>query len=182
MALYTKHTEKLYKAALWAGNIVLMLVAVVVSLIYAYHVRTSQIEVKQADFISTVESMKSVSQNYLDSERGYVENWAFYINDRQMTREEALDFLRSINTNPGRYVHIVDMENFDAWSTSYPAGHDEIDTYHRFQGELKDWEQLMLDAMWEMYNGTAPKFTVVGRYQLDETVSPAVSVGARITL
>ena len=70
--------------------------------------------------------------NYLDSERGYVENWAFYINDRQMTREEALDFLRSINTNPGRYVHIVDMENFDAWSASYPAGHDEIDTYHRF--------------------------------------------------
>lgn len=182
MALYTKQTEKLYKVALWAGNIVLMLVAVVVSLIYAYHVRTSQIEVKQADFISTVESMKSVSQNYLDSERGYVENWAFYINDRQMTREEALDFLRSINTNPGRYVHIVDMENFDAWSASYPAGHDEIDTYHRFQGELKDWEQLMLDAMWEMYNGTAPKFTVVGRYQLDETVSPAVSVGARITL
>lgn len=178
----TKDTAKLYKIALWIGNVVLMVFAIVTSLIYAYHFRTSQVEAKQAEFISTIESMKSVSQNYLDSERGYVENWASYINSNQMTLEEALDFLKCINTNPARYVHIVDMDSLDAWSASYPTDHAWIDTYRKYKGNLNDWEQGMVDAMWEMYNGTAPQFTVVGRYQLEETLTQAVSVGTRITL
>ena len=48
---------------------------------------------------------KQVSQNYLDSERGYVENWAAYILEHDMTLEEALEFLRGINTNRERFAH-----------------------------------------------------------------------------
>lgn len=83
-------------------NVFLITAAVAGSVIYANNVRASQVETKALDFISTVESMKSVSQNYLDSERGYVENWAAYINEQQMTLPEALEFLRNINTNPAR--------------------------------------------------------------------------------
>jgi len=36
--------------------------------------------------------------------------------------------------------------------------------------------------MMEAYNGTASQFQMVGRYQLEETLAPAVSVGIRITL
>ena len=57
-------------------NVFLIPAAVAGSVIYANNVRASQIETKEQDFISTVESMKSVSRNYLDSERGYAENWA----------------------------------------------------------------------------------------------------------
>ena len=45
---------------------------------------------------------KQVSQNYLDNERGYVKNWAHYISEHDMTLEEALEFLRGINTNRKR--------------------------------------------------------------------------------
>lgn len=163
-------------------NVFLITAAVAGSVIYANNVRASQVETKALDFISTVESMKSVSQNYLDSERGYVENWAAYINEQQMTLPEALEFLRNINTNPARFIHIVDMDTFDAWTASYPPGKEQIDTYHQYQGELTEWEQAVADSMMEAYNGTASQFQMVGRYQLEETLAPAVSVGIRITL
>lgn len=168
---------------LWISNIVLMLIAVTASVIYAHNVRASQVKTKEQDFISTVESMKSVSQNYLDSERGYVENWAAYINEHEMTLAEALNFLRHINTNSARYVHIVDMDSFDAWTASYPEGKEAIDTYHPYnRADRTDWEKSLADTMWEIFNGTAPQFTVVGRYQLEETLTPAVSIGTKITL
>lgn len=173
---------KLYKMILGICNVFLITAAVAGSVIYANNVRASQVETQELDFISTVESMKSVSQNYLDSERGYVENWAAYINEQQMTLPEALEFLRNINTNPARFIHIVDMDTFDAWTASYPAGKERIDTYHQYKGELTDWEQTVADSMMEAYNGTASQFQVVGRYQLEETLTPAVSVGTRINL
>ena len=48
---------------------------------------------------------KQVSQNYLDNERGYVKNWAHYISEHDRTLEEALEFLRGINTNRERFAH-----------------------------------------------------------------------------
>lgn len=179
----TNHTEKGYKIALWISNVLLMLLAVTASVIYAHNVRASQVQAKKQDFITTVESMKSVSQNYLDSERGYVEDWAACINGQQMTLPEALDFLRHINTNPARYIHIVDMDSFDAWTAGYPAGKEQIDTYHQYnRKDRTEWEKSLADTMLEIYQGTAPQFSVVGRYQLEETLTPAVSVGTRITL
>lgn len=153
-------------------NVFLITAAVAGSVIYANNVRASQVETKALDFISTVESMKSVSQNYLDSERGYVENWAAYINEQQNDIAEALEFLRNINTNPARFIHIVDMDTFDAWTASYPPGKEQIDTYHQYQGELTEWEQAVADSMMEAYNGTASQFQMVGRYQLEETLAP----------
>ena len=47
---------------------------------------------------------------------------------------------------------------------------------------LTEWEQAVADSMMEAYNGTASQFQMVGRYQLEETLAPAVSVGIRITL
>ena len=57
---------KLYKIILVLCNVFLITAAVAGSVIYANNVRASQVETKALDFISTVESMKSVSQNYLD--------------------------------------------------------------------------------------------------------------------
>ena len=80
MDLDTGHTEKLYKIILLITNLVIMTLGIIASVFYAHNIRASQLQTKERDFISTVESMKSVSQNYLDSERGYVVNWAAYIN------------------------------------------------------------------------------------------------------
>ena len=102
--------------ALVLFNIIMMIIAVVSSAAFSVRIRTERQDAKISEFVSTIESMKKLSQTYLDSERGYVRNWASYISEQGMTLEGALQFLRSINTDPTRYVHIVDMETFRAYN------------------------------------------------------------------
>ena len=117
-------------------NILLMALAIATSFLYANNIRHQQISTKQSDFISTVESMKSVSQNYIDSERGYVQNWATYISKNHMSLKRALEFLREINTDAQRYAHIVDMDTFEAWSAQMPEGEERIATYRKFNFKM----------------------------------------------
>ena len=175
-------TDRCHKIALYLCNAVIMAVAVIASLLYAKHTRVEQLASRRSDFITTVESMKSVSQNYLDSERGYVTDWGNYITDHNMTLTQAMTFLRSINSNDTRYAHIVDMDTFEAWSSYYPPGEEAIDTYIPFLNNTTDYEIRMYSGMFSVFNGEDAVFSVVGKYMLDESFSPGVSVGTRITL
>lgn len=171
-----------WKIALLTLNAVLVIAAIAASLVYAGNVRTTQIDNREDSFIATVESMKAVSQNYLDAERGYVSDWAEYIAKQDMTRAEALEFLRSSNTSKERFAHIVDMDNFKAWSASEPAGKEYIDTYLKYYGDMSDTGRYMNTSMYAVFNGKAADKTVIGSYRIEETHSLAVSVGARVTL
>lgn len=184
MGLERSRITKPYKIALWTCNLLLMILAVTASVLYARHVHAAQVEAKKNSFVASVESLKSVSQNYLNSERGYVENWAAYINGRDLTLPEALEFLREINTNPNRFPHIVDMDTMKAWSAYYPAGSEAIETYYHFAPDSNQtaWEQQQGNMMQALFEGTAAPFSVLGRYQLQECVAPGIGLGARITL
>ena len=182
MGLHNDSLGKKRKTTLVLCNLLVILFAVAVSVGYARRLHREQMNDKREEFISTVESMKSVSQNYLDGERGYVVNWSAYITDERMDLPQALEFLRRINTNPNRYAHIVDMDTLRAWSAGYPAGQEEIDTYSKFAGNVTDYDKRMNSCMREMFDGTAASFSVVGKYRLPETLSNAVSVGARVTI
>ena len=170
------------KIVLVLCNLLVILLAVAVSVSYARQLHREQRSTKRDEFIATVESMKSVSQNYLDSERGYAENWSAYITKSGMNLPQALEFLRKINTNSSRFAHIVDMDTLQAWSAYYPAGQEEIDTYSKFIDNATDYAQRMNSSMREIFDGTGAKFRVVGKYRLNENLSNAVSVGARVTL
>ncbi len=174
--------DKRSKIILVICNILLVLAMVVSAGMYSRYVRSSQEESKTADFVKTIETMKQVSQNYLDSERGYVKNWAFYISSQDMTMEEALDFLRTINTNKDRFAHIVDMDTYDAYSSYYPKGSEEINTYKSSTENVLDVEGPFFSIMKQMFADTDDKFSVLGKYRLQETRSMAVSVGARVSL
>ena len=114
-------------------DVLLILAMLTAAWIYSRYISRTQTQSKEADFIRTVESMKQVSQNYLDGERGYVKNWSAYISSNHMDMEEALDFLRTINTNEKRFIHIVDMDTYEAYSAYYPKGEEKIDTYVRYK-------------------------------------------------
>lgn len=58
--------------------------------------------------------MKQLSIRYLDAEKHYVDDWAAYIEKKEMTEEEALEYLRDVNSRTDRYAHIVDMDTFEA--------------------------------------------------------------------
>lgn len=46
--------------------------------------------------------MKQISENYLNNEKGYVNDWAAYISSVGMTREEAIEYISKTNTQPER--------------------------------------------------------------------------------
>ena len=117
--------NKKKRAVLLLCNIFLILAMIISVWIYSGYISKSQSEIKRTDFIRTIESMKRVSQNYLNEEKGYVKDWAAYISEHDMTMEEALDFLRSFNTNEERFVHIIDMDSYEAYSAYYPKGEEQ---------------------------------------------------------
>lgn len=66
-------------------NIILVLTAVVVSLVYAKKIQSEQHRQQLDAFCSTIESMKQISGNYLQMELNYAKDWAKYIDEKQMT-------------------------------------------------------------------------------------------------
>lgn len=174
--------DKRIKIILFLCNALIMLATVASAFLYVRHLRAEQIAARQSDFVTTVESMKSVSQNYLDSERGYVVDWGNYITQHNMTLEDAMTFLRNVNSNSSRYAHIVDMDTFEAWSSNYPQGEDAIGTYLPFLDNTSEYETRMHNAMFSLFNGEEAQFNVLGKYMLTESMSTGVSTGTRITL
>lgn len=174
--------KKNTKVFLVICNVLLILAMITTAWLYSGHISKSQSEVKKTDFIRTIESMKSVSQNYLDGEQGYVKNWAAYITEQDMTLDEALDFLRSINTNKERFAHIVDMDSYEAYSAFYPKGQEKIDTYVQYKDKNADGEVPFGQIMENMFKGTDEQFNVLGKYRIQEKQAMAVGVGERVTL
>ncbi len=177
-----KKGDKKVKLVLLICNVVLVAVMLTATVFYSREINTNQKEAKTEDFIRTIESLKQVSTNYLNSERGYVQNWAHYISEEDMTLEEALDFLRNINTNSERFAHIIDMDTFEAYSSYYPKGEEEIDTYARYKDSIVEYEKSFADTMEDIFNGTGDEFAVLGKYYLDETKATGVGIGTRVTL
>lgn len=175
-----KTGSKTKRSILLICNILLIIIMIVAAWTYSGYISRTQTETKKEDFIRTIESMKSVSMNYLDGEKGYVNNWASYISEHNMTMDEALDFLRNINTNKDRFVHIVDMDSYEAYSAYYPKGEEKIDTYVEFKNDNSDVPFGKI--MESMFAGTDEQFEVLGKYRLQETQSMAVGIGTKVSL
>lgn len=79
-----------------------MLGAVLASYIYAKNTKSDNYKLQLDSFCSTVESMKQISENYLNNEKGYVNDWAAYISSVGMIREEAIEYISKTNTQPER--------------------------------------------------------------------------------
>lgn len=65
-------------------NLILILTAVVFSWEYTSYLRRQQMQNGLDTFCTTIDSMKQVSDNYLRTEQGYVEDWAKYIDCSHM--------------------------------------------------------------------------------------------------
>ena len=89
-------------------NIIIIAVIVISISFFSQRVLEQEEEDNRYNFMTNVESMKKIAKNYLISEQGYVDNWAYYISSNDMTLDEAWSFLKSINTNEKRMAHIVD--------------------------------------------------------------------------
>ena len=171
------------KGILLLCNIILILGSVLSVFMYSENFRKENRKMQMETFSSTIESMKKVSENYLYTERGYVDNWAEYITDQNMSEDEALEYIRSTNTQKERYGHIVDMDDFSARSTYVKNGDDEVSCYRQMHNADYNTSRALVRKMQKMFQEENEDETLVlGKYRVGEVQQGVVSVGKRVEL
>ena len=129
-----------------------------------------------------VESTKQVSENYLRTEKGYADDWAAYIASCHMTAEEALDYIRTTNTQEDRAAHLVDMADLSARSTFVRNGNPWVHCYEEQQKLATMDSSDFLDKMEQLFNAGPGEVPVLGKYRVGESQRTVVSVGTRVMI
>lgn len=165
-------------------NILLIIFAIFSSIGYSNIVKAENQQLQLDSFCSTVESMKQASATYLNIEKGYVDDWAAYISHENMNVEEALDYIRTTNTHSDRYAHIIDMDNFYAWSTYAKNGNNSVSCYTNYKqnAETNYTSRIFTQNVYQVFNSAEDELNVLGKYRIGETQQTVISVGSRVTL
>lgn len=181
--LCSKRKSTAAKYILVIVNILLILTAIIFSWSYSQNQKKKQEQTELDAFCGTVDAMKQISDNYLRMELGYVKNWAQYINQDNMTIQEALDYINKGNHQEDRYAHIVDMKTFEAYSTYDQNESDLVSCYQDFYDKAQTDEtyQIFIETMHKMFSD-GNDFNLLGKYRTDDTQTNVVSVGTRVTL
>ncbi len=100
-------------------------------------------------FVNTTVAMERVTGNYLEGEQGICDNWAQYINSRDLTLEEAAAYVRATHAKATTSAHLIDAETLEGYSTRprLNAGDDYAVSYQRMG--------LIGDGTWIADLGTA---------------------------
>lgn len=163
-------------------NIILVVGMILAVVIYSNTIMRQKNTLKLDAFCTTVESMKQVSENYLSTEKGYVQDWAAYISGRHMTAAEALEYIRLTNTQENRDAHLVDIDDMSARSTYEVNGNPWVHCYDDMVRLDTSDSNFFLNKMRAIFNDGDNKVLVLGKYRVGETQRTVVSVGTRVTI
>lgn len=124
--------------------------------------------------------MKQLSIRHLDAEKHYVDDWAAYIEKKEMTEEEALEYLRDANSRTDRYAHIVDMDTFEARTADKrDDGEDTVDVYREFSLSDQRTRVQFIENMRRIFSGQSG---VLGKYRIRETQTTVIGVCESVEL
>ena len=104
-------------------KIVIFINAIIMAAILAFVVLYSRFESRasfrsQVDhFENTTVSLEQVTENYLEGEQRICDVWARYINSRNMTMEEAADFIRASHVLSKTSAHLISLDSLTGLST-----------------------------------------------------------------
>lgn len=163
-------------------NSLLILAAVLAVVMYSKFVKQQQQETRLNAFVSAVESMKGISENYLLTERVYAKNWAKYIEKADLDIDEALEYIRNSNTQQDRLVHIVDMDTYDAYSTYSVDNNNSVNCYKKLSKNKFYFAGIFFDNIQLMFDKNYDGLSVLGKYKIEETQMSVISVGTRVKL
>ena len=84
-------------------------------------------------FETTTVTMEQVTQNYLEGEQRICDVWARYINNQNMTMEEAAEYIRSSHVLANTSAHLVSLDTLTGLSTRPKQGtaEDYVVSYER---------------------------------------------------
>ena len=145
--------SRLKKSWIILVNVALMAAILVFVALYSNHERKENYEHQVEHFVNTTVAMERVTGNYLEGEQGICDNWAQYINSREMTLEEAAAYVRATHAQTATSAHLIDAETLEGWSTRsrVNAEDDYGVSYQRME--------LIGDGNWIADPGTAINIT-----------------------
>ena len=87
---------------------------------------------------STV-TIEHVTENYLEGEQRICDVWARYINNKAMTMQEAVDFIRASHVLANTSAHLISLDTLTGLSTRPKQGTtDDYDISYKRVGLLED--------------------------------------------
>ncbi len=134
-------------------NVALMVAILAFVALYSNRERKENYEHQVEHFVNTTVAMERVTENYLEGEQGICNNWAQYINSRDMTLEEAAEYVRATHAQQYTSAHLIDAETLAGYSTrpKVNTGDDYAVSYARMD--------LLGDGAWIADVGQAINIT-----------------------
>jgi len=121
------------------ANVLLMGAILVFVVLYSGRARKENYQHQVEHFVNTTFAMERVTGNYLEGEQTICNNWAQYINNRDMTLEEAAAYIRATHTKASAAAHLIDAETLAGFSTRpKPGTEDDYDVSYQRLGLLGD--------------------------------------------
>ena len=99
-------------------NILIIAFVIVFISNYARHERQIDREIEMNSFKNITFSAELVTTNYLEGEQRTCNSWANYINSRDITMQQAVDYVSTAKTNSRVSGHIINIKTLKGLSTN----------------------------------------------------------------
>ena len=105
---------------------VAIMAAILVFIVFYSSIENKNSYQRQVEhFVDTTVTMEHVTENYLEGEQSICDVWARYINSRNMTMEEAIEFIRPSHVLENISAHLIYLDTFTGLSTRPKQGTDK---------------------------------------------------------
>ena len=108
-------------------NVLIMIAMLTFVVLYSNYEKRNTTQRQTEHFENTTITMEHVTENYLEGEQRICDVWARYIDNENMTIEEAISFIRLSHVLPNTSAHIVYLDTLTGLSTR--ARKDTPDAY-----------------------------------------------------
>ena len=106
-------------------NVFIMLAMLTFVVLYSNFENRNSTQRQIEHFENTTITMKHVTENYLEGEQRVCDVWARYIDDNDMTIEDAVSFIRISHVLPNASAHIVYIDTLSGLSTKARQNTDD---------------------------------------------------------
>ncbi|MBR4163803.1 MAG: response regulator [Solobacterium sp.] len=105
-------------------NVVIMASILIFVVLYSRFESRDSFHRQTEHFENTTVTMEQVTENYLEGEQRICDIWAQYITHRNMSMEEAAEYIRSSHVLDNTSAHLISLDTFTGLSTRPKQGTD----------------------------------------------------------
>ena len=98
-------------------NVIIMSAILTFVVFYSKYKNRDSYEQQVEHFVDTTLTMEQVTENYMTGEQRICDVWTRYINNENMTMEEATDYIRASHVLPNASAHLISLDTLEGLST-----------------------------------------------------------------